>query len=220
MSEELESGDSSDRFSVVVAVLIAAATILGAIVSWRAALSEDIAGDQDYSGLRSLAWAEEARTLNAIDAYEDYRLFLAYRRSDLLGDLIEEQKPDEDSYLGNRLQETRQLAEINVSFLDETKASRYLKRDGGYALDRELGEKWAQARRKKDMDASPYFEAADRYRSKTESQLKAGFLLTCSLVFLALIETFKGVARYIFLALASAFMLWGSVMALMLEKVS
>ncbi|MCA9793928.1 MAG: hypothetical protein KC910_19095 [Candidatus Eremiobacteraeota bacterium] len=215
-----EPAPEVDSLANLVAVLIAVATILGAVVAWRAALSEDIAGDSDYAGIRCLNWAEEARTIHSVDAYEDYRLFLAYRRNDLLGDLIEEKEPESGTFLDQKREEARQLAEINVSFLDQSKASRYLSRDGSFALDRELGEKWAAARRKRDMNSEVQFSAADRYRKKTEAQLKAGVLLTFSLVLLTLVESFAGPIRYALVAGGALFIVWGSIWALLLERLS
>ena len=194
------------------------------MVAWRAALSEDIAGDADYGGLRSLTWAEESQALHTVDAYEDYRLFLNYRRSDHLSELIEEGQeedltPEEETALAKELEDARQVAEVNISFLDDTKASRYLNRDGTFALQRELGEKWAAARKKHDMNFAPQFENADKYRDKTERQLKAGILITIALVMLTLFESFAGGIRMVFLGLGAILFVWGSVWAVMLERI-
>jgi hypothetical protein len=218
-------GQDSSKLETAVAMFIALATIVGALVAWRAALSEDIAGDADYAGLRSLTWAEESKALHMVDAYEDYRLFIKYRYNDHLGDLIEagledgSVGEDESVALNQDLEEARQIAEVNVSFLDETKASRYLNRDGTFALNRELGEKWSAARRKHDMSFTPRFDEADKYRDKTEKQLMAGIIITIGLVFFTLFESFAGGIRMVFLGLGAALFLWGTVWALLLERI-
>lgn len=220
-SDAEQESSESNPLRNTVAVLICLSTIVGALIAWRAALSEDIAGDADYAGLRSLAWAEEAKTLNTMEAYEDYRLFLAYKGHDKLGDLIEENSheadEEESSALGRDLEESRQISEINIAFLDETKASRYLNRDGTFGLERELGEKWAADTRKYDMNSEPRFQEADRYRDKTEKQLKAGILVTIALVLFTLFEAFSGPVRKVSLALGVLLFLGSTVWALMLE---
>jgi hypothetical protein len=226
MSEKNEKATEkgTEKLEGLAAVLISICTIVGALVAWRAALSEDIAGDADYVGIRSLTWAEESRTIHTVDAYEDYRLFLSYRGNDQLGDLIEASKPKSDSdeelaALERDLEEARQVAEVNVSFLDETKASRYLNRDGSFAFDREMGEKWSAAGRRHDLHSGPRFEEADKYRLKTEKQLTTGVILTIALVLFTLFEAFSGPIRMLFLGLGGVLFAWGTIWAILLERV-
>lgn len=220
------SNRDSSKLETGVALLIALATIVGAFVSWRAALSEKVARGADYTGLRSLTWTEESKALHVVDAYEDYRLFLQYRYNDRLGELIVEGMEnttvgdEESAALNSDLEAARQIAEVNVAFLDETKSSRYLNRDGTFALNRELGEKWAAARKKNDMNYAPRFEKADEYRKKNERQVLAGVLITIGLILFTLFESFSGRIRIVFLVFGSVLSLGGTVWAVLLERMT
>lgn len=212
-----------NRLDGAVTALVVITTIVGALIAWRANLTSTRAGSADNAGLSSLTWAESSKTLHTVDAFEDYRLFLNYKSSDQLGDIIEERLPeveevDEKAGLERELEEARQLAQINMSFLDETKASRYLTRDGRFSLERQMGEKWAAAAGRQEVDSQPRFDRADRLRKRKKSQLVAGILLTLALFVFTLFRLFKGPLRLAMVGLGITLLLSGSIWAIVLER--
>lgn len=222
MSAESDKSKSPTRLESAATTLIVMTTIIGALVAWRAALSASAAGSSDNAGLRSMTWAQTSKTTHTVDAYEDYRLFLKYKLHSELGDYIEGSqegaKGEEASALAHEQEEARKVAEINVSFLDESLSSRYLTRDGSFAVGRELGEKWAADARRYDMNPEPHFRRADRYRERKKSQLRAGILLTLALLFYTLFRVIGGSARFFFFGIAVTLTTCGSLWALLLER--
>ncbi len=86
MQEQVE--ERNNRLDTLVALLIALATVLGAVVAWRASVASDGAGDADFAGQRAMLNLEETRALSAVNAYESYNAFSAFSRYNDLGDLI------------------------------------------------------------------------------------------------------------------------------------
>ncbi|HZY40479.1 MAG TPA: hypothetical protein VFF59_00605, partial [Anaerolineae bacterium] len=84
---ETPQADSNDRFTTLVAIMIALVALIGAVVAWRASVAEDASGDADYAGLRAAINVEETRALNASTAYAQYGAYVTYQRNSALGDL-------------------------------------------------------------------------------------------------------------------------------------
>ena len=66
---------------------------------------------------------------------------------------------------------------------------RYLTRDGSYAVDRELGENWAEAGQSLDLYPEPHFTEANRSREKANWLIIAFIPLAVSLLFYTLAES-------------------------------
>jgi hypothetical protein len=213
MSETAEP--KPDRWETLVAVLIAFVTVVGALVAWRASVAADSAGDADFGGLRAALNAEEARALNAVNAYEAYGAFTTYKRHDDLGNLLEEdlaQAADPEA-LESELADTRDLALANQSLFP----NKFLNRDGTYALQRQLGEMWADAKREKDVNPDPQFAEADRFRDKTNWMLVALTVLALALVFYTLVEAVGDRLKPLMLGLGTLVAVAGSLAALWIE---
>jgi hypothetical protein len=208
MSEQ----STESKWDGLVTALVIITTIVLALNAWRAAMTADSVAGSDYQGIRALTKAESVRTTDTVDAYEDYRLFLNYQTNTGLADALEE-----FDGLERDVEESRQLAQIDVSFLDESKASRYLDRSGGYAIERQLGEKWAAAARQYELNHKPRFEDGDRLRKIKRSQLIAGLVLTVALFFLTLCRIFHGTTEKVLMGIGTLLLLGGSLWALVLE---
>lgn len=185
---------SSASLDKAVALLIAAATVVGAFFAWRSSVAGDAAGDADYAGLRAAVNIEETRATSAVNAYEHYAAFTAFHRQKELARLV-----DEDGGPARDAEEARELADSSRGLFP----ARYVGRDGRYALQAELGEMWADAAREKDMSADASFADADRLRTKSLGLLASVSIAALALVFLTLVEPLGAALRFVNLGLGA-----------------
>lgn len=214
---ESVEAEQSDRLGTIVAVLIAVTTLIGAVVAWRASVSADGAGDADFAGQRATVNLEETRALSAVNAYENYSAYAAYRRYSDLGDLIgeDESKADDEEidWLDGERANAHDLSIANQGLFP----NKFLNRNGSYALQRELGEYFADAAKEKDLQPNASYEEADKLRNKTNQLLMAVTVLAVGLVFYSLIEAMSKGLRYPLLGLGSLCLVAGLVYAVMIE---
>lgn len=210
------STEQENRLATLVAILIALATVVGAIVAWRASVAADGAGDADFAGLRATVNLEETRALAAVTAYENYSAFTSYRRYADLGDAIvvaEEQLPAAADSLEPQRINAQNLALANQQLFP----NKFLNRDGSYALQREVGEIFADAAKEKDLQPAAQYAEADVLRDKSNQLLLAVTILAVALVFYTLVEAVSGRLQYLLVVGGVFCTLAGSVMAIMIE---
>ncbi len=183
----MESTEQNDRLTLINALLIALVTLLGAYVAWRASVAADNAGDASLAGLMATLNVQETLALNNTQHYENYRAYTAYTRYNALGDEIEADLAkaplDEAETLDRQMREAWDAAE-SFYFPRE-----YLKRDGTYDTQRELGEALAETARQKDLNPQPHFSEADQ--SQTKSNWLIGVItgLAIALLCFTLVES-------------------------------
>lgn len=208
-----------DLIETLTALLVALVVVIGGLVAWRVSVAQDSAGDADYAGLQSVTNAEETRALNYVNAYEAFGSYATYWRYTRLSQLLsgELETADDDAALAleDQISLSNDLADAN-KFMFNT---RFLNRDGTYAVQRQLGEMWADAAKQKDMEYESKFVEAEQFNSKANRLLIAFMILSIAPVFYALVESFEGRGRYVMLVLGSIFAVAGTVMALMAELV-
>ena len=192
--QDAQEEGSSASLDKAVALLIAAATVVGAFFAWRSSVAGDAAGDADYAGLRAAVNIEETRATSAVNAYEHYAAFTAFHRQRELAHLV-----DEDGGPVRDAEEARELADASRGLFP----ARYVGRDGRYTLQAELGEMWADAAREKDMSADASFADADRLRTKSLGLLASVSIAALALVFLTLVEPLGAALRYVNLGLGA-----------------
>jgi hypothetical protein len=217
MSETETSPSGDDRFTTLVAIMIALVALIGAVVAWRASVAEDASGDADYAGLRAAINVEETRALDASTAYAQYGAYVTYQRNSALGDLIAE---DMDKATENEaviLNSQRADAHDVATASERLFRQRFLNRDGSYSVQRQLGEMWADASKQRDLNPEPQFTEADRLRAKSGSLLAAVGVLALALVFYTLIESVAGRAQWMLFALGTLLAIGGTVAAVALE---
>ncbi|HUN22469.1 MAG TPA: hypothetical protein PK299_04970 [Anaerolineales bacterium] len=212
--------DKEPIFELVVAILVAIATVTGAIIAWRASVVADAAGDADYAGLRAQVNTVEVRSLSFVNAYEHYGAFVEYAGANELGNTIGNELQTNDTLdeeaqddLADKQAEAYDLARANQSLFP----SRFMTRDGGYAVQREIAESWADAAREKDLAPEPQFAEADHLRGVTNRILLALAVLSISVVFYALIESVGDKLRVPFFMIGTGFLLLGSIAAVVFE---
>lgn len=211
------SAEQETRLTTLVAILIAVATVLGAIVAWRASVAADGAGDADFAGLRATVNLEETRSLAAVTAYEDYRAFTSYRRYENLGNALVEEQNQATAAIADALEAPRLNAHDLALANQQLFPNKFLNRDGSYALQREIGEIFADAAKEKDLQPTPQYAEADVLRTKSNQLLLAVTILAVALVFYTLVETVSGRLQYVMVSIGLLCMVAGSVMAIMVE---
>jgi len=212
-----EPQEANNRFQTINALLLALVTLLGAFVAWRASVAADASGDEALAGIIATIDAEETRAINNITLYENYRAFTTYTRYNTLGNAIEadlEKITDETeaATLDRQMREAWDTAESS-SF-----PHRYLNRDGTYNTQRELGEAWADAARKKDIYPDPHFQTADRMQSKSNWLIVIVTALAGALVAYTVAEVLEKFSiRYVAMGLGVVLMVAGMVGLIVVE---
>lgn len=211
------STEQENRLSVLIAILIALATVLGAVVAWRASVAADGAGDADFAGLRATVNLEETRALAAVTAYENYSAFTSYRRYENLGNAIVDDQMQADEAAASALEAARLNAHDLALANQALFPNKFLNRNGSYALQREVGEIFADAAKEKDLQPDAQYAEADALRDKTNQLLLAVTVLAVALVFYTLVETVGGRLQYLLVGVGVLCMVAGSVMAILVE---
>lgn len=213
-----EATSSQSRWDIVITILIAVIVAIAAIVSWWASLAADGAGDANFEALRALVNIEEARALNAVNAYEDYRSFTIYKKYKILGDLIAEDLEritDEDEY--DEMEASMASAYDMATLYETLFPGRFLTRDGSYDLQRQLDEMWADVSQEKDVNPTPKLSEADYLSVKNGFLLATATILAVTLVCYTLVESVSGVWKYVMAGLGTTFALVAIVTALIVQ---
>jgi hypothetical protein len=224
MAEEKqpESEDKNNRLSTLVALLIAVVSVTGAVVTWRASVSADGAGDADVAGVRATINLTETNTLAAVKGYSDYASFVDYYKyretsaqlEEELSGLPTDATEDQAAALNNELADTYDLTVAASSAFPND----YLNRDGTYNLSRQTGEYLANASREKDINPQPSFDEADALRSHTNRLLITLSVLVVALVFYTLIEASESKKiKYLLLFAGTGIFLAGTIGAYLVE---
>ena len=217
MSEAETTQGGEDRFTTVVAIMIALVALIGAVVAWRASVAEDASGDADYAGLRAAIDVEETRALNATTAYAQYGAYVTYQRNSALGDLIAADMDQATEGEAVILNSQRADAHDTAIASERLFQQRFLNRDGTYSVERQLGEMWADASKQRDLNPEPQFAEADRLSDKSSSLLAVVGVLALALVFYTLIESANRRGRYALFALGTLLAIGGTIAAIVLE---
>jgi hypothetical protein len=209
--------EGDNKFETIVAILIAVVVVIGALVSWRASLIDDSSGDYDYAGIRAVTSAEQAQALNFVNTYADYGNYVNYWKNNRASALLSEdlkKSGTEDLAAEAEIKKANDLAASSNNMFK----MRYLNRDRTYNVQRQLGEMWADAAKKNDLDYAAQFKLADVDRARTRMMLIALMILTVAPIFYALIESSeKKQIKYLMLTIGTLFAFAGSVLACLVE---
>lgn len=184
----MESSEATDRFGIINALLIALVTLIGAFVAWRASVANDNAGDAALAGLIATLNVQETEALNNTLLYEDYRAYTAYTRYNAMGDEIEVDLGEtaDETEAENLDRQMREAWDAAESFYFPRE---YLKSDGTYDTQRQLGEAMSEAARERDLNPTPYFNEADMMQVKSNSLIGVITVLALSLLSFTLVES-------------------------------
>jgi len=213
----MESESKYQIMETVVAILIAVVVAIGALVSWRASVIDDGAGDADYAGLRATVYSVRAQALNSVNAYESYGNYVNYLRNNRLGELLAEDletAPEEQiETITEQMKIANDLADANRDMFD----TRYLNRDGSYSVQRQLGVLWADAAKENDMDYESQFAEANKGRASTRTMLISVMILSIATIFYALVESVEGRVKIVMITLGSLVALAGIAVAALVQ---
>jgi hypothetical protein len=209
--------DNEERLETILAILIAVVAVIAGLVAWRASVADDGSGDADYAGLRAAVNAEETRTLNAVNAYQNYGAYVSYwrnwRLSELMQTQIQSASEEEALAMFDQLTEANDLANAARPLVE----TRFLNRDGSYNVNREMGERWADAAKEKEMEYEGQFKEADGLAAKSLSLLMALTILTIAPIFYSLLETVPAKMKMLMLGIGTLFLIAGVVLAVIAE---
>jgi hypothetical protein len=217
-----EDSPAEKRFATLVALLIAAVSVAGAVVAWRASVAADGAGGADEAGIRATINLTETRALAAVNGYADYAAFARYIEFLTLADALEAQYANLPAEAAPAEAELL-LAQL-VELRDRTTAAtfafpaQYINRDGTYALQRQQGELFADAAREKDLAPDTSFAQADALRGQTNRLLLALSGLAGGLVLLTLIEAAGRRLKYALLLAGVLAFVAGGISAYLIDQ--
>lgn len=206
--------------TVIVALLIAVTSVVGAVVAWRGSVAADSAGDADTAGLRASINLNETRALSAVTAYGDYGAFTQFYRDRQLiqaleNDLVALTEEDADQF--TPLAEELLRLSDSATAVQQTFPNQYLNRDGTYALERQQGQLFADAARLRDLDPATNFAEADQSRTKSDQLLIVFSVLAVALVAFTLIEIAGRPWKSLLLVIGTLLLIGGTVGAVMIE---
>jgi hypothetical protein len=213
----METSDSADRLEFINALLIALVTLIGAFVAWRVSVAGDNAGDASLAGLIATLNVQETHALNNTLLYENYRAYTAYTRYNTLGyeieaDLADVSDETEAEVLDRQMREAWDAAE-SFYFPRE-----YLKRDGSYDTQRELGEALAEAARQRDLNPQPHFAESDQMQAKSNWLVVVITGLAVALLCFTLVESVnRSTLKYALISLGVIMMLAGVAATIAIE---
>ena len=226
MDDDAQEG--SGHFKTIIAVLIALVSMLSAVVAWRIALASDTASTADFTGLTAALHAEDTRASNQAAMYAHYRAYTDYVRHfwsvQLIEADLEASPPAAQALLRREMDEAGALA-VNAGYFFP---GRYLSSDTGqsssvnltelkYDKQRELGEAWADAARRLDIQPEPHFALSDRARLNTIWLVGMVIMLSLSLWFYSLAQTLAHAIKYVLAAVGSVFLLAGAGAVIIIE---
>ncbi len=210
----MENEADNDILGTATAILIAVVVAIIALVSWRASVIDDGAGDADYAGLRSTVYSVRAQAINSVNAYESYGNYVNYLRNKRLGELIETRLETADEADQALLTEQMKVANDLADANNDMFPNQYLNRDGSYSVQRQMGVMWADAAKENDLDFASQFKEADRGRASTRTMLVSVMVLSIATVLYAMVESFESrKSRMVFVALGSLVAVAGIVIA-------
>lgn len=209
---------NNDRFKSLVAVLIAFVTILGATVACLATVALSRAGDKDFAGMSAAINAQKAQIINHVNAYEHYRAYTAYARYMELGAIMQGEASQANAEKAAQLSDQQQEAWGLASSLSQSFFSpRYMNKDG-YNIQRELGELWADASERDDLEFKSHFEQADSFRTRSSFLFADMIVFAVSFWFFTLAQVIENRWKYLFIGVG-VFIALGGILGILIAEV-
>lgn len=147
------------KFNVVVSVLIAVVTIMGALTAWRVSLLNLAVGDAQFNAMVAVINREDALTVGTARGYGRYRAFLDYTTAKAVLDTLDEAEREAYPDVVRQSEDEIVMARDIINTL-------YLTQDGEYEIERDIQQVLADARREQDVDPTPFFAEAEQARGR------------------------------------------------------
>jgi len=219
-----ENSSTIDRLKTIVAFSISILTVFSALLGWQMGNVSGEASGEYSAAQRAELNAQKVASINTLNASENQRSFLTYKRyydqyqlvSDQLrvagGAEVKDEALIED--LQQKQLELRALYSSNLKLFP----NKFITRAGGYDKEAQLGQMWASASRELDLDPEPHLNAGQVLDKQVRNMQVALVLLAISLFFFAIIstvESLKGGMLIAFAALGFVLSLVGVVIGML-----
>ncbi|MBI3942460.1 MAG: hypothetical protein HY326_05555 [Chloroflexi bacterium] len=199
--------EKSDRFDLVVTILIALVTTFGAVIAWQAALSLSAAGDVQQEGLLTILSLEGGEASYQTRLYTDLQYFVRYTE---YHEMAQHLRQDEtvarsrgETNLANDLsgqaEQNEALAENLEAFFDVS----YIKPDGTFDEERRLADLRMNDAKLHGLNPQNLFDQADAFQEKARLLVGIIFFLTVTLLFYTLSQITESRIKYPYALLGS-----------------
>lgn len=179
--EQPDETNATDPLKVIITYLIVGISLFSALLAWWTRDIDPAAFNR--TGLRAVFNIEMVQTMNTAALYKDYRAYTNFTLAEELRKQtdanIAEMHPRDRVGLAQQQVELARIVPVRQRFFPQ----RYLNRDGSYAIERELGESWAQAEQTMDLNAGRHFANALVERARVHRIALMVFGLTVALFF-------------------------------------
>lgn len=212
-----------NRLQTVVSLTIAILTLFSGLLGWQMGNISSLATEKYDQAQRAELNRQQTASTNKLNAYEDYRAFLAYKNYFSQYKLVSLQL--EHAKQGEALDEkefaklSTQHNELEALYLSSLKLfpNQFINRDGTYNIQEELGQLNATAARKLDTDPDKFQRRGELYDGQVESMQITLIILAMALFFFAIVSTVETLNRatyFTFLILGYSMAIIGVVMGL------
>jgi hypothetical protein len=185
---------ASHRLRIIIAVLIGASSVLGAVVAWRATIAEGRATTAERKALQDEVARERTR-VEILDVLNDVHFFFIRgqahtQRAIELRRHADDVPGDGRALLLAEAEAYERAAESDFSAVSPDA----IDADGTLNLEKAFEIEWDAARRAEDLDPEPDFHDADVNLTKAERLVGLSAVLIAGVFFLTLAEFSKSVA--------------------------
>lgn len=222
-----ENSPISSKIKTIIAFTISILTVFSALLGWQLGNVSGEASGEYAAAQRAELNAQKVSSINTLNASENQRSFLTYKRyydqyqlvSTQLRTAEKAETRDEVQIeeLRQKQQELRALYSSNLKLFP----NKFITRNGTYDKEAQLGQMWASASRKLDLDPKPHLTAGQRLDEQVRNMQVALLLLAVSLFFFAIVstvESLRGSMLVTFVALGYVFAVFGMVMGIIYWK--
>ncbi len=212
----------SDRFDVVVTILIALVTVFGAVIAWRASLASTAAGDAEQQGLLDTLALEESLAAHETRFYTDMQYFVRYQRHQGLARRLRRDETaararGETALADDLAQEAElyeELAATQTDFFDVS----YVGPDGSFNEARYLADLRLNDEKFNSLAPEAVFAEADAYRAQAKRLVGLISLLTVALFFYTLSQITERRVKYPLAALGTFVFFGTAILFVVVER--
>jgi len=188
-----------DRLALFAAIMMTVVSLVAAFVAYQASGRSTDALVADRKGQTATRNVQQTLSLNSALLTRHYRAYTDYAVQQKLQTLlVQELQAAPSAGLTQALADAVNLAATDEVFFP----SRYLNRDGSYAVQRELAEAWAQADQTLDLDPAPHFAEANKQLAKRKWLVSLFIAVPAALLCLSLSQSLHPERRVLRIGLA------------------
>jgi len=190
-----ESSPAINSIKTIVAFTISILTVFSALLGWQMGNVSGEASGEYSAAQRAELNAQKVASINTLNASENQRSFLTYKRYYDQYQLVSDQlRAAENAEIRDeaQLEDLRQKQlELRALYSSNLKLfpNKFITRAGTYDKEAQLGQMWASASRELDLDPRPHLQAGQNLDKQVRNMQVALVLLAISLFFFAIVST-------------------------------